>query len=288
MAKDYYKTLGIERNASEDEIKRAYRKLAKKYHPDTNPGDASAEARFKEINEANEVLSDATKRAQYDRFGQTFSGGFPGAGGQTTYTNVDMGDFADLLGSMFGNVGRGATGGTPRGAGRRTTFTDYGFDGIPAQESEQTLSITLEEAYTGASRIVSRNGRDSRITIPAGATDGTRIPLDGDFGGVVLVVKVAPHGRFERSGDDLTVEVKVDMFTAMLGGEAHVPTLGRPINLTVPPGTQSGRKIRATGKGMPRLNGSGHGDLYARILITVPEHLTEQQRALVEQLKASL
>jgi curved DNA-binding protein len=286
MAKDYYKILGVERDASEADIKRAYRKLAKKYHPDHNPGDANAESRFKEVNEANEVLSDATKRAQYDRYGQTFSGGFPGGGGQTTYTNVDMGDFADLIGSMFGNMGRTGTTGT-RG-GRRTTFTDYGFGGVPAQESEQPISITLEEAFTGTSRIVSRSGRDTRINIPAGAADGTRIPLDDDFGGVVLVVKVTPHAKFERNGDDLTVEVKVDMFTAMLGGEAYVPTLGRPINLKVPAGTQSGRKIRATGKGMPRLHGGGHGDLYARILITVPEHLTEHQRALVEQLKASL
>ncbi len=289
MAKDYYKILGVERTASESEIKKAFRRLAKQYHPDHNPDNPQAEARFKELNEAYEVLSDSKKRAQYDRFGSATPGaGIPGGvGGQ--YTNVDFGDLSDLIGSLFGSRGRSASSGT-------RTREGFGFD-MPGRDLEQAVIINLNEAYTGTTRLITKGERTIRVNIPAGATDGTRVRLSGEGepgsgsgipGDLYLIVQVEPHPTFERNGDDLTVDVRIDMFTAMLGGEIEVPTLGRAIKLKIPAGTQSGRKFRVSGKGMPKLKDhSKHGDLYARILITVPEHLTEQQRTLIEQLRAN-
>lgn len=293
MAKDYYKILGVERGASESEIKKAFRRLAKEYHPDHNPDNPQAEARFKELNEAYEVLGDAKKRAQYDRFGSTFPGGAgagPGGAAGQGYTNVDFGDLSDLFGSLFG--GRAG-----RASSTRTRTGGMGFD-VPGRDLEQTVTINLNEAYTGTTRLITKGDRTIRVNIPAGATDGTRVRLSGEgeagtggaqAGDLYLIVQVEPNSTFERSGDDLTTDVKVDMFTAMLGGEITVPTLGRPIKLKIPAGTQSGRKFRLSGKGMPKLKDSTkHGNLYARILITVPEQLTDDQRTLVEQLRASL
>ncbi|MBE0690009.1 MAG: DnaJ domain-containing protein [Anaerolineae bacterium] len=291
MAKDYYKILGVERGASESEIKKAFRRLAKQHHPDHNPDNPQAEAQFKELNEAYEVLGDAKKRAQYDRFGSTIPGagtGPAGAPGQG-YTNVDLGDLSDIFGSIFG--GRAGRSSTTRTRG------GFGFD-MPGRDLEQAVTITLNEAYTGTTRLITKGERTIRVNIPAGATDGTRVRLSGEGapgegsgtpGDLYLVVQVEPHPTFERSGNDLTTDVKIDMFTAMLGGEIEVPTLGRPIKLKIPAGTQSGRKFRLSGKGMPKLKDSTkHGDLYARMLITVPDQLGEEQRALVEQLRESL
>jgi curved DNA-binding protein len=299
MAKDYYKTLGVSRSASEKDIKQAFRKLAKKYHPDANPNNPSAEARFKEINEAYEVLGDKEKRESYDRFGTANPQGMPpwgagaagGNGSPFTYTTTNTGDFGDLgdiLGSLFGRRGE-RTGGGAAGS----PFA--GFSGAQqttrAQDIEQKVSVSLQEAYTGATRLITKGERTVRVNIPAGAKTGTKVRLagEGESGGdLYLIIDVEPDSRFEREGDDLTVEVKVDMFTALLGGEAEVPTLGRPIKLKIPAGTQSGRKFRLTGKGMPVLNQADkHGDLYARVLVTVPERLNDQQRDLVEQLKAT-
>jgi len=294
MAKDYYKTLGVSRSATEKEIKQAYRKLAKKYHPDTNPDTPNAEARFKEINEAYEVLSDKEKRATYDQFGtvnpqqQSPWGANPAQGSPFTYTT--NGDFGDIFGSLFGRRGErgGANVGSPfSGAGRSAK----------GQDIEQKVTITLQEAYAGAIRLITKGDRTVRVNIPAGAKNGTKVRLSGEgeagmsgglSGDLYLVVDVEPDSRFEREGDDLTVEVKVDLFTALLGGEVEVPTLGRPIKLKVPAGTQSGRRFRLTGKGMPVVNqAEKHGDLFARVLITVPEHLNDAQREMVEQLKAT-
>mgnify|MGYP005840239079 CR=1 FL=1 len=285
MAKDYYKILGVERTATQDEIRKAYRKLAKKYHPDTNKNDPQLAERFKEINEANEVLSDPKKREQYDRFpgGNPFGGGSP-FGGQGA--NVDV-DLNDILGQFF-------TGSRGTRTGRSGGF---GFGAFPGQDIEQVTTLTLQEAFTGAVRLVTKGSRTIRVNIPPGAAEGTRVRVAGEGepgigggqpGDLYLVVRMEPHPQFERDGDDLTTDVRVDMFTALLGGEVEVQTLGRPIRLRIPAGTQSGRKFRITGRGMPNLrNPSVTGDLYARILISVPEHLTEQQRALVEQLRAT-
>jgi curved DNA-binding protein len=303
--KNYYDVLGVSRDASEKELKSAFRKQAKKYHPDANPGDTTAEARFKELNEAYEVLSDKQKREMYDRFGTIDpsqipgAGGFGGFGGQGRpgggFTNVDFGNGADfgdvseILEQMFGrqSTRRGGRGGEPRAR------VSYAIDG---QDMTTAVGITLQEAYDGAVRLINKGDRTLRANIPAGAATGTRVRLTGEGepgvnggkpGDLYLVIEVEPHPTFTREGDDLTADVRVDMFTALLGGEVEVPTLGRPIRMKIKPGTQSGRKLRVPGKGMPRLKQpSEHGDLYARVLITVPEHLTEAQRAEFERLRA--
>lgn len=302
MAKDYYATLGVSRTATEKDIKSAYRKLAKKYHPDTNPNDPKAEAKFKDINEAYEVLSDEKKRAMYDRFGTVDPQGMPGAGGAQggpftyTYTGQQNGgeDLGSIFETLFGGFRRqgGAAGANTRGGGFGFNTPSVGAD------IEQVTTITLHEAYTGTTRLVTKNGRTVRVNIPAGATNGTKVRLAGEgepgaFGGasgdLYLVITVEDHPTFKREGDDLTAEVRVDMFSAMLGGEIEVPTLGRPVKLRVPAGTQSGKKFRLTGKGMPVLRQPDKfGDLYARVLITVPEHLTPDQRAEFERLRTAL
>ncbi len=299
MAKNYYETLGVKRDATDAEIKKAFRRLAKKHHPDANPNDPQSEARFKEINEANEVLSDPDKRKNYDRFGTGNPqgmgfGGAPNGGYPYTTQNPDI-DLGDLIGSIFGGSrGRSAAGASPRGG--------FGFTNEPARANgkdiEQPVTITLREAYEGTTRQVTIGERAIRVKIPAGATDGTRVRLTGEGeagvnggkqGDLYLVMQVEPDSTFVREGDNLTVEVKIDMFTALLGGEVEIPTLARSLRLKVPEGTQSGKKFRLTGKGMPQLKQPDKfGDLVARVLITVPENLTPEQRELVEQLKQSL
>lgn len=295
MAKknDYYETLGVSKTASEKEIKQAFRRLAKKYHPDANPDNPAAEARFKEINEAYEVLSDAEKRARYDQFGNHYQqfGGNNGSGGY--YTNVDMRDgaFGDILESLFRGFGRSE----PRGRSSHPFDVRETLDG---RDYEQSVSISLREAYQGTTRLVSKGDRKIKVTIPVGATNGTKVRLAGEgepgsgggkAGDLYLVVQVEPDAQFERKDNDLNVEVKLDMFTAILGGEIEVPTLDRPVKLKIKPGTQSGRRFRIAGKGMPVLRKEGeYGDLYARVLIMVPEALTAEQRQLLEELQASL
>lgn len=288
MAKDYYKTLGVGRNADDGDIKKAFRKLAKQYHPDTNPDDKSAEARFKEINEAYEVLSDPDKRAAYDRFGPDFnrvagSAGSPGGGNFYNQT-VDMGDvnIEDFIRNMFGGLG-----GFGRGGTARTT--------VRGEDLEQPVTISLREAYEGTSRIITKGDRRIRADIPAGVTEGMRVRLAGEGGGgsqpgdLYLVVQVAPDPTFERVGADLYTDVKIDAFTAMLGGAVEVPTLTRPVRLNIPPGTQSGKKLRVSGRGMPQLKQQDqYGDLYARVVITVPAELNDEQRALAQRLRDSL
>lgn len=297
--KDYYETLGVKRDATDKELKSAFRRLAKKYHPDANQGDPNAEAKFKELNEAYEVLSDTEKRQMYDRFGTVDPsqmpgpGGFRPAGGPNGGFNVDFsdsggfGDLSDLLGQMFGRTN--ARGGRSQETRSRVSYPIDGQDIVTA------VSITLQEAYDGAVRLINRGDRSLRATIPKGAATGTRVRLSGEGepgmngghpGDLYMVVEVEPHAQFTRDGDDLTVDVRVEMFTALLGGEVEVPTLGRPIKLKIRAGTQSGRKLRVPGKGMPRLKSpSEHGDLYARVLITVPEHLTDEQQAAIERLR---
>lgn len=306
MAQDYYKTLGIERSATPKEIKSAYRKLAKKHHPDANKNDPSAENKFKELNEAHEVLSDPEKRKLYDQFGtvnpQEF-GGFSGSGYQQQpggygYTQAgDPGNMNDILEGLFGGSRGGRTGSSTGGFSGgfgfgRATMPETGED------ITQRVMITLEEAYTGTTRTIVKEGRKVRVTIPAGATDGTKVRLAGEGapgynggnpGDLFLMVEVQKNPLFERNGNDLTTDVRVDAFTAMLGGEVEVATLSRPIRLKVTPGTQSGRRFRLAGKGMPLMREpEKFGDLFARVVITVPEHLTEEQHTLAERLRASL
>lgn len=303
MAKDYYKTLGVNRGASDRDIKKAFRRLAKQYHPDANPDDPTAEAKFKEINEAYEVLGDETKRKQYDRFGADFAryqqasgpGGFNGQQGGYYGQRVDMdgGSFSDIFENLFGGFGGRARAGRAGAAGE--SFAGQVVDG---QDLEHNITITLREAFEGTTRYITKGERRIKVNIPAGATNGTKVRLSGEGepsmmggkpGDLFLVVTVEPDSQFERDGDDLTTEVRVDLFTAMLGGEVRVPTLARPVKLKIPAGTQSGRRFRITGKGMPKLRTvDEYGDLYARVLITVPETLTPQQREQVEALRRML
>lgn len=289
MARSYYDVLGVSKSASDKEIKQAFRKLAKQYHPDANPNDPKAEAKFKEINEAYEVLGDREKRSQYDQFGANFNN-FAG-NGSGYYTNVDFNDssFSEILENLFGGLGGRGRAGANAGAAYRQQQTARGRD------MEQHVNVSLYEAYHGATRQVTKDNRTIKVNIPAGAKTGTKVRLSGEGhrspgggppGDLYLVIDVAPDPTFERNGDDLQVDVEVDMFTALLGGEVEVPTMSGRVRLTIPPGTQSGRKFRMTGKGMPRLKQKNeYGNLYARVMITVPDKLTPEQRRLAEQFR---
>lgn len=298
--KDYYKTLGVAKNASEKEIKSAYRQLAQKHHPDKNPGDKKAEDKFKDLNEAYEVLGDPQKRAKYDQLGSSYAqwermgkpgGGFDfgqwaGSSGGGTYTNMDdilgQGSFSDFFTSLFGSAGQ-----SPGGRFGARRYTSRGED------IEQPVEITLEEAFTGAKRTLQKDGRRLEVNIPAGARSGTKVRMAGEGGGgqpvgdLLLVVTVQPHPVFKREGDDLHTDIPVDVYTALLGGEARVPTLNGDVLLNIPPETQGGKMFRLAGKGMPKLrHPSEYGDLYGRVVLRIPTHLTERERHLVEELAA--
>lgn len=302
--KDYYKILGVERSATADEIKKSYRKLAMKFHPDRNPGNKSAEDKFKEINEAYEVLSDAEKRGRYDQLGDSYfnwqQAGGPGNFNWNDWGNqnvrgqsVNMGDLEDLLGgsasfSDFFNFIFGGTGGATqatRGTRRRTA--------VRSPEYEQKISITLQEAYSGAERILQFDNQRLHIKIPRGAQTGTKVRMAGagpESGGrkadIYLIVEVIPDPQFERKGDDLYSEVPVDLYTAVLGGVVTIPTLASAVVLTVPAGTQPGQNFRLSGRGMPNLHDPQHfGDLYVKAKITIPRSLSPKQKALFEQIR---
>jgi curved DNA-binding protein len=305
MAKDYYQVLGVEKSATQDEIKKAFRKQAKKLHPDANPNNPQAEAQFKEINEAYEVLSDPEKRTQYDAFGsrsqweQFAQNGFSGFGGtrgqRNTYSNVNPENLNDIFNTIFGNRDGSGFGNADytRQYSRRAGAVP------PTQDIEQPITITLREAYEGTTRLVVKDNRQVKVAIPAGAQTGTKVrvrgegaenPYGGEVGDLLLVVEVLERdNHFEREGDDLYTDVQIDIFTAMLGGEVEIPTMTRPVKLKIPAGTQSGAKMRLSGKGMPILRKAGQfGDLYARMMITVPKILTDEQRRLVQQLRDAL
>jgi curved DNA-binding protein len=312
--KDYYKTLGVSKSAEEKEIKKAYRKLARQYHPDVNPGDASAESRFKEINEAYEVLSDAEKRKMYDQFGSQWqqyqrAGGNPNdfwqqwqnqRGGQRTRTVSPeeyeqmfggSGGFSDFFESLFGGRG-GQAGGFDFGG-----FTS-GQRANPrprrGQDVEHPIQITLEEAFHGATRQLQwEDGRTLNAKIPRGVKTGSRIRLSGQGGSgtagagdLFLKVEVQPHPTFQREDDDLKVDVPVDLYTAVLGGRVEVPTIDRTVQLTIPPETANGKVFRLRGLGMPKLkNPDERGDLFATIDVTLPTALSEAEKELFRQLR---
>ena len=331
--KDYYATLSVAKSASEKEIKQAFRKLARKHHPDVNPGDKAAEARFKEINEAYEVLGDPEKRRKYDELGANWrqyeqaqqqgqgwpggaAGGFGGfgsadpgggawtinmggPGGYRTMTQDEMHEmfgnedpFSDFFRTFFGG-GRGATT-EPRGrAGRQSARSQRGRD------LEQEVDLTLEEAYHGAMRrIMIDHGGQTRtvdVRIPAGVKSGTRVRAAGEgepglnggpAGDLFLRVGLRPHPVFERRGDDLHAKVAVPVTTAVLGGEAQIPTVTGSVRLKVPETTQSGQVFRLKGHGMPIVGKPDtHGDLYATIDVQLPRSLTKDQRQHYEALK---
>ncbi len=299
--RDYYNLLGVDRKASQKDIKQAYRKLARQYHPDVNPGDASAQEKFKEINEAYEVLSDPDKRKKYDMLGADWNryqqrggtGGFDwgqytrgGAGGASGAPgNFGNGDFSDFFESLFGGLG----GQRPRSGPTSTAQVGRGRD------IESPVDVTLRESFTGSKRIVTVDGERLEVDIPAGVRDGSKIRVSGKGGRGVsggprgdlfLTIEILADPQFRRDGDDLYVSVPIDLYTAVLGGEARVPTLeGKELIVTIPAGTSSGKKLRLRGKGMPRLRGGGMGDLFAELQVEVPARLTEAQRALFQQLR---
>jgi len=300
--KDYYKTLGVERNASPETIKKAFRKLAMKYHPDRNKGNKEAEEKFKDINEANEVLSDPQKRARYDQLGDSYSkyqahGGAPGGfdwsqwataqGGRTT--QVNMNDFDDVFGG-FSDFFSSIFGGMPGSTVRTRTQAQ------PArvQAYEQPVQITLDEAYRGAVRLLQIDSRRIEVKIPAGAKTGTKVRVSGagpatsrgQASDIYLVVEVLPDSRYAVDGTDLTTEVSVDLYTAVLGGVIKLSTLAGEVQLTIPPGTQPGQRIRLAGRGMPVLRSSQtFGDLYVRIKVELPRKLNAAQREIFEKLR---
>ncbi len=321
--KDLYDVLGVARAASDKEVRSAYRKLARKYHPDVNPGDKAGEARFKEINTAYEVLSDPEKRRKYDRYGDQWEHAdqieemqrqrgarFPGGnGGFQQFDVSDLGDLGNVFSSFFGRGGGGARTMSRRGA-----------------DMQHPVEVTLEEAYHGTSRTLEMmaqepcptcggageiagatchacNGygqvqrpRRLEVKIPAGVTTGSKVRIAGEGqpglgggrkGDLLLVAAVRPHPRFERRGDDLYEDIDVPLTAAVLGGEVEVPTVTAKVMLKVPPLTQNGRAFKLTGLGMPRLGKQGKGDLHARVRVRLPEHLNDEQQRLFEELSAS-
>jgi DnaJ-class molecular chaperone len=320
--KDYYKVLGVNKNATEKEIRQAYRKLARKYHPDVNPGDKTAEEKFKEINEANEVLSDPEKRKEYDELSDYYQqyGRVPGApgyrraergpGGGTyqyrTMNEEDMNDifggqspFSDFFEQFFGGgagFAPGEMGARTRTAGRAQQRATVG------QDVESTIEVTLGEAYSGATRVFELpqpDGTTKRIEvkIPPGVDNGSRIRIarqgaqgTAGRGDLYLVVRVLPDPRYTREGTTLRTRVDVPLAIAMLGGEAplQLPD-GRRIMLRIPEGTQNGKSIRIRGKGMPQLgHPDKHGDLYAEVWVVLPTHLNDEQRHLFEAFAHSI
>ncbi|HSO13396.1 MAG TPA: DnaJ C-terminal domain-containing protein [Anaerolineales bacterium] len=285
--KDYYKILGVERKASEEDIRKAYRKLAKQYHPDYNPNNKQAEERFKEINEAYEVLSDSKKRSHYDRLGSDYSqwqrrggpgnfnwdqyGGFPGG------THVNMDD----LNEMFGGGGFSDFFQTIFGMGGRSSGRSQ------SQGYQQEIDITLEDAYKGTTRLIESNGKQKRVRIPGGVRTGSKVRVAGAGPNgldLYLIVQVAEDNRFERRGNDLHTSANVDVFTAILGGEADVETFGGRIKLNIPAGTQPEQVFRLAGRGMPHVRDQkDKGDLFVKIKVQIPKYLSSKQRELLEE-----
>ena len=350
MAKTLYDTLGVAKGASQDEIKKAYRKLARQYHPDKNPGDQEAEERFKEVQSAYDVLSDDEKRKQYDRFGAT--NGRPGPGGQNVnfdFSGFDVGDLGDLFGGIFGGGSRGGTrvqrqpvrgddvvaevhlsfedalhgsevkvpveltvscrecGGTGARPGTAPVICpECNGRGVKA-ESQGLFALSQPcPRCRGNGTVIEQpcpkchgSGRERRIKtytvkIKPGVKDGTRIRLKGKgeagenggpAGDLVVVTRVGASDTYERRGDDLIVQVPVSFATATLGGKVGVATPEGPVSLKIPAGSEDGKLLRIKGRGAPRLNGSGKGDVLARVRIEVPKRLNKKEKELLEQLQ---
>lgn len=321
--KDYYQILGVNGNASDKEIKQAYRRLARKHHPDLNPGDKSAEDKFKEINAAYQVLSDPEKRKKYDQFGDQweYADQFAKAGGQervrwdfgkggTSFEYGDISDFGDIFSTLFGGSGVGAR--ARRGP-------------LRGQDIESTIEVSLEEAYRGSTRLIQLQTEEPCVTcggtgrvgnrictvcggvgakvspkrlevkIPAGVRDGSRIRIGGEGGpgraggkkgDLYLIVKMLPHKVFERKGDDLYTEVPVPLATAILGGEVSLPTFNGNLSLKIPAESQNGKVFRLAGKGMPKLEDGEYGNMFAKAKVVLPTDLSEEEKKLFERLRS--
>lgn len=285
---DYYKILGLNKNATPDEVKAAYRKLARKHHPDLNPNDKEANKKFQQINEANEVLSDPEKRKKYDQYGKDwkYAEEFEKARqsqqyGQKEYSFSDeeSGDFSDFFSSLFG-------GGREFGGRSASKFR--------GQDYNSELQLNLTDAYTSHKQTISVNGKNIRITIPAGIENGQKIKLSGygspgvnggPNGDLYITFLINNNTKFKRLGSDLYLNVDLDLYTAVLGGEINVDTMNGKIKLKVKPETQNGSKTKIKGKGFPVYKqDSQFGDLYITYSVKVPTGLTEKQKELFTQL----
>lgn len=285
---DYYKILGVDNTASDEEIKKAYRKLARKFHPDLNPADAEAHKKFQQINEANEVLSDPEKRSKYDRYGKDWkhAGQFEearrqqrhdgsGGDGAQGFGDFDPTDFSEFFTAMFGG-------------GHRKSQSFRGRD-LRAE-----LQLSLRDAAATHQQTLTVNGKAVRITIPAGVEDDQQIRLKGygapganggPPGDLYITFRIAPDPLFRRDGADLHAMADIDLYTAVLGGETTVDTLNGKVKLKVAPGTQPGTKVRIRGKGFPVYKKQGeHGDLFVSYRVTIPMHLSEKEKSLFTEL----
>jgi DnaJ-class molecular chaperone len=295
--KDYYSTLGVRRNASEKEIKQAYRRLARRYHPDVNPGDATAEQKFKEISEAYAVLGHAENRKKYDQFGpQAFASGFdPSFATGGGFHGFQTGNFKDFFSGRggfaegFSNIFEDFFG---KAQARPTTAPTRG------QDIEHTVEISFADALHGTTtevRVVRRDGGAEwlRVKIPPGVDTHSKVRLAGKgepgthggaAGDLYIVTQVQPHAYFVRQGHDIVCEVPVTLAEAMLGARVDIPTIDGKTTMTLPAGTQNGRKFRLRGKGVPYLKGEGRGDQYVTVKVVLPETLDASSRQLVEEL----
>ena len=313
--KDYYKILGVGRNASEKEIKRAYRRLARQFHPDVNPNDTRAEEKFKKINEAYQVLGDTDKRSKYDRLGASWqqwqrtgrdpgqfdwSQWFAGApGGVRVDWSGDLGDlfggagagtFSDFFRTIFGGMGGTGRTRTAETPFRHTTSRRT----LRGQDVEAAVEITLEEAFHGATRVLERDGRRIRAKIPPGARNGSKVRIASKgspgYGGsppgdLYLNITVKTHPVFKHEGNNLHCNINVDLYTVVLGGQVRVSALNGDVSLSIPAGTSSGKTFRLRGKGMPNpRNPKQRGDLLATVQVQVPQKLSARERELFEEL----
>jgi curved DNA-binding protein len=312
MPRDFYEVLGVGKSASDKEIKSAYLKLARQFHPDRNPGDKEAAAKFKEVQEAYDVLSDSTKRSQYDQFGHAFAnmgaGGPGGGNGPFSFRwppggggaggpgmggiHIDPADMEDVVEQIFGSMG--GLGGTKRGGRggrRRGGAGGFGFQQPPAaEEVEQSIEVDFLTAARGGQVQLSIQGpegpRTVSVNIPAGITEAGTLRLRGQGpggGDLLLRVKIQPHPTFRREGQDLVVDVPVTIAEAVLGTKVDVPTLEGSVTMTVPPGTSSGQRLRVRGFGLPKPGTSGKGDQYVEVKIVVPKNVDDPSRELIEE-----
>ncbi len=324
--KDYYAILGVSKTADASEIKRTFRKLARKYHPDVNPNNKAAEAKFKEISEAYEVLSDTDKRKKYDQFGQYWQqaeraggaspGGFGGPGGAGGFDFGAYGSFDDFINELLGRMGTGG------GAGARQAYSyqqragspggfnpdGFGFDpraasrtssrptGRSALDQEATLKLTMSEGFHGAQRRFTIGQESVTVQIPAGVKPGSKIRIKGkgatnpqtqQRGDVYLIVDFLAHGFFSFEGDNLVCEVPIAPDEAVLGAKVSVPTPDSKVTVSIPAGVKSGQSLRLKGKGWPSKQGNERSDLLVKVVITPPKDLSTEEKSLYEKIRDS-